>query len=158
MLTTSRHRTSKYVFSTLTRLGLRPHKGKPPLRVLEVGAVNKQLMSVPWLEVRAIDLRSTDPAIEQIDFFDLEPKGEYEVSRDGLCPLCRAAFEHLDWSSYMAPNLGNLCSCGDSQTAELPSCRVRWQFGNTENEYVSRCTGRPGSSTVLPVSAAIRRW
>ncbi|KAK9815394.1 hypothetical protein WJX72_002962 [[Myrmecia] bisecta] len=49
VLTTSRHRTCKWVFSLLTKYGLRPGKGVPPLPVLEVGAVNGQLMSIPWL-------------------------------------------------------------------------------------------------------------
>ena len=35
-LTTSRHRTSKWVFSLLTKMNLRPNKGQKPLRVLEV--------------------------------------------------------------------------------------------------------------------------
>lgn len=35
-LTTARHRTSRWVFSLLTKLGLRPKKGQPPLKVLEV--------------------------------------------------------------------------------------------------------------------------
>lgn len=35
-LTTARHRTSKWIFSLLTQLKLRPSKGQPPLRVLEV--------------------------------------------------------------------------------------------------------------------------
>ena len=36
-LTTSKHRVSKWVFSVLTELGLRPSKGQPPLPLLEVG-------------------------------------------------------------------------------------------------------------------------
>ena len=32
--------TSKHVFQLMTRFGLRPGKGEPPLRVLEVGAIN----------------------------------------------------------------------------------------------------------------------
>ena len=76
-LTTARHRTAKFVFSALTRHGLRPARGEPPLPLLEVGAVNTQLLSVPWLATRAIDLRSTHPRIEQLDFFSLAPAAEY---------------------------------------------------------------------------------
>ena len=36
-LTTSKHRVSKWVFSVLTELGLRPSKGQPSLPLLEVG-------------------------------------------------------------------------------------------------------------------------
>ena len=35
-LTTSRHRTCKWIFSLLTQMELRPGKGQPPLKVLEV--------------------------------------------------------------------------------------------------------------------------
>mmetsp|Transcript_18220 Transcript_18220/g.51040 ORF Transcript_18220/g.51040 Transcript_18220/m.51040 type:complete len:168 (-) Transcript_18220:2771-3274(-) len=52
VLATSRSKhSSKWVFSELTKLGLRPHKGESPLRLLEVGAVNTQLLSIPWLSV-----------------------------------------------------------------------------------------------------------
>lgn len=78
-LTTARHRTAKYVFSALTRLGLRPAPGAPPLPLLEVGAVNTQLISVPWLATRAIDLRSSHPRIEQRDFFTLRPAAAFRV-------------------------------------------------------------------------------
>ena len=80
MLTTEKHRgTSKYVFSRLTAMGLRPRRGEPPLATLEVGAVNTQLSAVPWLAVRAIDLRSTHPRIEEADFFALRPEGSFAV-------------------------------------------------------------------------------
>lgn len=45
----------------------------------QIGAVNTQLLSVPWLSVRAIDLRSSHPKIEQRDFFDLRPAGEFRA-------------------------------------------------------------------------------
>jgi hypothetical protein len=53
-LSTSKFRNSRYVFKTLTGLGLQPGKGQPPLKVLEVGATNAQLLVCPWLRVRAI--------------------------------------------------------------------------------------------------------
>jgi len=79
VLTTTRHRTCKWVFAMITRLGLRPGKQSPPLSLLEVGAVNTQLMSVPWLAVRAIDIQAQHPKIDQVDFFDLEPASTYDV-------------------------------------------------------------------------------
>lgn len=78
-LTTARVRPASHVFSALTRHGLRPRKGEPPLPLLEVGAVNLQLSSVPWLAVRAIDLRSSHPRIEQRDFFALRPSAAFRV-------------------------------------------------------------------------------
>jgi hypothetical protein len=55
-----------------------------------VGAVNTQLLSMPWLAVRAIDLRSTHPRIEQRDFFDVVPAAEFgavvcSMARGGCC-------------------------------------------------------------------------
>jgi len=79
VLTTGRHRTASFVFSVLTRLNLRPSSREPPLPLLEVGAVNLQLSAIPWLATRAIDLRSTNPRIEQRDFFTLPPRAAYRV-------------------------------------------------------------------------------
>lgn len=45
----------------------------------QVGAINTRLLDVPWLDVRAIDLKSQHPRIEERDFFSLEPAGEYDV-------------------------------------------------------------------------------
>lgn len=44
-----------------------------------MGAINTQLLSCPWLDVRAIDLNSRHERIEQRDFFDLKPSGEFQV-------------------------------------------------------------------------------
>ena len=33
-----------------------------------------------WLEVRAIDLHSSDPRIEELDFFELAPEGAFQVA------------------------------------------------------------------------------
>jgi len=52
----------------ITKLGFRPQKNRRPLALLEIGAVNTQLLSIPWLEVRAIDIQARHPRIEQIDF------------------------------------------------------------------------------------------
>eukprot|EP00891_Asterochloris_glomerata_P007372 jgi/Astpho2/7372/Aster-01963 len=78
-LTTSKHRVSKWVFSVLTELGLRPSKGQPPLPLLEIRAVNTQLLSIPWLETRAIDLRPCLPSIQKQDFLSLHPRPHYQV-------------------------------------------------------------------------------
>jgi 25S rRNA (adenine2142-N1)-methyltransferase len=108
VLTTSRSRaTAKYVFAALTRHGLRPARGAPPLPLLEVGAVNTQLLSVPWLAVRAIDIRSSHPRIEQRDFFDLAPAAEYgavvcSMAR-GATGATRARRAHQRWSDTRPP-------------------------------------------------------
>ena len=47
--------------------------------MLEIGAVNTQLLSVPWLDVRAIDIKSQHLRIEQVDFFDVPPNADKDV-------------------------------------------------------------------------------
>ncbi|KAG7391405.1 hypothetical protein PHYPSEUDO_004940 [Phytophthora pseudosyringae] len=88
ILNTSFHRTSKWVFQLLTRFGTRPKAKQPPLRVLEVGAINTQLLSCPWLDVRAIDLNSRHERIEQRDFFALQPAGEFQVLVSSMVLNC----------------------------------------------------------------------
>lgn len=81
ILSTAMNRsTSKYVFSMLTKYGMRPRKGQDPLRVFEVGAINLQISSCPWLSVRAIDINSRSHLIEQADFFDIEPAQDFQVT------------------------------------------------------------------------------
>ena len=46
---------------------------------MQIGAVNAQIMAVPWLSVHAIDLRPCLPSIEQADFLDIPPAAEYDV-------------------------------------------------------------------------------
>ena len=71
-LATSAFRSSRFVFKQLVRWGLQPRRGEPPLRVLEIGAVNAQLVVCPWMRVRAIDLLSREAAaVEVKDFFDV---------------------------------------------------------------------------------------
>ncbi|EEY70049.1 uncharacterized protein PITG_06609 [Phytophthora infestans T30-4] len=88
ILSTSFHRTSKWVFQLLTRFELRPKAKQPPLRVLEVGAINTQLLSCPWMDVRAIDLNSRHERIEQRDFFSLKPAGEFQVLVSSMVLNC----------------------------------------------------------------------
>ena len=65
-LNTKLNQVSRWVKRSLFRGG-GPTSGAP-LRVLEIGAVNTQLLESPGLAVRAIDLNSTHPRIEQRDF------------------------------------------------------------------------------------------
>ena len=51
--------------------------------MLEIGAVNGQLAVCPWMDTRAIDLRSRDPRVEQCDvsahrgvLYDIRPAGD----------------------------------------------------------------------------------
>ncbi|CAH0487316.1 unnamed protein product [Peronospora farinosa] len=88
ILSTSFHRTSKWVFQLLTSFEMRPKAKQQPLKVLEVGAINTQLLSCPWLDVRAIDLHSRHKHIEQCDFFSLKPTGEFHVVVSSMVLNC----------------------------------------------------------------------
>lgn len=73
-LLTDLHKTSsKFVFRSVTKLNLRPKQSEPKLETLEVGAVNAQLLRSPFLKVRAIDIKSRIPGVEELDFFLLDP-------------------------------------------------------------------------------------
>mmetsp|Transcript_43755 Transcript_43755/g.75578 ORF Transcript_43755/g.75578 Transcript_43755/m.75578 type:complete len:352 (-) Transcript_43755:245-1300(-) len=87
-LSTSFFSTSKWVMGELARLGRRPKKHQPPPRVLEVGAINNTLLTCPWLNVDAIDLKSTHPDIREIDFFKLKPKQEYDAVVSSMVINC----------------------------------------------------------------------
>ena len=52
---------------------------KQKLKTLEIGAINAQLSNSPHLQVRAIDINSRLPCVEECNFFDVPPKQEYEV-------------------------------------------------------------------------------
>ncbi|OQR96217.1 hypothetical protein ACHHYP_16580 [Achlya hypogyna] len=88
ILSTSFHRTSKWVFSLLTKFDLRPKKKQPPLEVLEVGAINTQLLVCPWLNVDAIDLIARHPKIRQLDFFDLPFTKTFDVVVSSMVINC----------------------------------------------------------------------
>lgn len=80
-LSTANFRSARYVYKTLVRFGLQPRKGEAPLRVLEIGAVNKHLLVCPWLRTRAVDLESRDPAIEKKDMLAIPVGSTYEGDR-----------------------------------------------------------------------------
>ncbi|CAM9401081.1 unnamed protein product, partial [Choristocarpus tenellus] len=88
LLSVGFHNTSKWITQQLTKMDLRPGKGNPPLKVLEVGAINTRLLDVSWLEVRAIDLKSSHPRIEERDFFALPPATEYDVVASSMVLNC----------------------------------------------------------------------
>ena len=64
-LNTALNPTSRWVKRALAAL---QKKGSGAPRILEIGAVNTQLLDAPGLEVRAIDLHASHPRIEQRDF------------------------------------------------------------------------------------------
>lgn len=76
---TSLHSTSRWVVKRLRMRDFLCH-GRDRPRVLEIGAINTQLLTTPGLSVRAIDLNSQDPRIEQQDFMQLPHGGEHDAS------------------------------------------------------------------------------
>jgi len=76
IVSTSHFKTSRWVVKMIEQ-----HLGRSSakIRVLEVGAINIQLHSVAWLDVRSIDVNSQHPLIEELDFFDLPPEQAFDV-------------------------------------------------------------------------------
>jgi 25S rRNA (adenine2142-N1)-methyltransferase len=72
LLTDKNKSSSKWVFSTLTKLGLRPKSGQKLPQTLEIGAINTQILSCPWLNVTSIDIESRAAQIIEQDFFELD--------------------------------------------------------------------------------------
>jgi hypothetical protein len=79
-LTTSEHSTSKWVIHALFEMKMRRKKDEPKPRLLEIGAINTQLIRCSWLDVMAIDILSKHPSIQQCDFFDLDKRLRFDVS------------------------------------------------------------------------------
>jgi len=80
-LNTSLFSTSRWVVQRMRAHGLLGDGcATPEPSILEVGAVNTQLLDTPGICTRAIDLHSTSPRIEQVDFFSLPHGGELDVA------------------------------------------------------------------------------
>ena len=80
-LNTSLHSTSRWCVRRMEERGLHtdPLSQKPPM-LLEVGAINTQLLDTEGLWVRAVDLHSSHPRIEQQDFLQMAYGGEFDES------------------------------------------------------------------------------
>ena len=130
IVSTAHFKSSKWVFQQLTALGRRPKKRCPPLRLLEVGAINTQLVEGPaWLATTAIDLESRHPAIIERDFFDALPEANYDVlvlsmvlncvptpeARGDMLRRCRA---HLRPKGLFFLMIPLLCITNSSYTTE----------------------------------------
>lgn len=77
VVSTQHFKTSKWVVQALRRIGKLPADRK--LKTLEVGAINDQLYQSQSLEVRAIDINSQLPCIEECDFFSVLPDFSHDV-------------------------------------------------------------------------------
>jgi len=130
IVSTSHFKSSKWVFQQLTALDRRPKKRCPPLRLLEVGAINTQLAEGPgWLDVTAIDLESRHPLIVAMDFFELLPEARFDAvvlsmvlncvptpeARGDMLRRCRA---HLRAQGLLFLMIPLLCVTNSSYTTE----------------------------------------
>ena len=132
-LSTKNFRSSRYVFKTLVNYGQQPKKGELPLRVLEIGAVNPQLVVSPWMKVRAIDLLSRHPRVEQKDFFLVPigsgpPGDSLLLSSSTSSSSSSSSSAPLTRDSLVAPTVSRLhdvnwpvWSKDSKQTVEQPS-------------------------------------
>ncbi len=120
MLLTQQHSgSSHWVFRQVTALGLRPSRGEAPLRTLEVGAINTQLLSCPFLDVTAIDLKSRHPRVVERDFFDLPcpPERLFDVISNAMVINCVPTA--LDRGEMLVSSMCVLClrPSGDARSS-----------------------------------------
>ena len=73
------HSTNKWAVKVLSRLFSPSSRPKLRLELLEIGCVDTHFNKVSWIQNRGIDLRSTHPSIEALDFFDLPISDKFDV-------------------------------------------------------------------------------
>jgi len=83
---TAHFKTSRWVLAMVAKYSPPPNGKK--LEVLEVGAINIQLFAASHLNVRAIDVNSQHPRIEEIDFFDILPTQSYDCVVSSMVVNC----------------------------------------------------------------------
>ena len=79
-LNTALNPVSRWVLRALRTPSATSTKLGSPPRVLEIGAVNTQLLDADGLSVRAIDLHTIEPRIEQCDFLTLAHGGTFDAT------------------------------------------------------------------------------
>lgn len=79
IISTKHFKTSRWVLKMIAKYIPKGTAGAMKIPVLEVGAINTQLQAASHLEVRAIDINSQHPKIEEMDFFDISPDGNFDV-------------------------------------------------------------------------------
>ena len=141
-LATKAFKSSRWVFKTLTRYGLAPARGALPLRVLEIGATNAQLAVCPWLRVRAIDIRSCNPAVESKDFFSVPVGSGPTGTPDDVLPAAVAGV-----AAGAGAGAGAVAGAGrrDRVWGASPSrlSIPNWDAALTSESEVSRKRARP---------------
>jgi len=90
VISTRNFKTSRWVLGQIAK-HCPHHAGRQKidkLRVLEVGAINTELQKATHLDVRAIDIHSSSPLIEELDFFMLPPVREFDVVINSMVINC----------------------------------------------------------------------
>lgn len=118
-------------------MGLRPGARQPTLRVLEVGAINTQLLCSDWLSVRAIDVLSRDPKIEQRDFFDVPIEAAPTASE-----LYDTAASHLHCTKPGTVTAEPCAACYNHDSCTL---RAAVPLDKTSTSEYERLLGAPNS-------------
>jgi hypothetical protein len=143
-------KSARYLFKTLTRWSLQPAKGAAPLRLLEIGAINTQISAVPWLQVRAVDLLSTHPAIEQRDAFKVPigsgPAGAGAAAKDAIMAPAPCRLAAVDWAAVRAATLAG------AEPEAAPAVRAGKRKRSAEGEEGGG--GAPGGSTTVTAAFA----
>lgn len=87
------------------------------LSAMQIGAVNAQLLSIPWLSVRAIDLRPCLPSIEQADFLKLQPSAAFDVV---VCSMVLNCVPSAKDRGQMLLNISNHLRAGGLAFVVIP--------------------------------------
>ena len=140
-LNTALNSTSRWVARAL-REAFGCGGGRPPIRVLEIGAVNTQLLDTQGFEVRAIDLHALNPRIEQCDFFSLSLGGKFDVERGVavpydavVCSMVLNCVPHERKRFDMLVGIRGALRAGGRAFVTLPSSCLQHSFTLTEASF-----------------------
>ena len=153
-LTTSRHRTSKWVFSVLTKLELRPAKGQPPLKVLEVAFMHCKACK---LQVSQTQCFSSHASSINTAIADFAPNASlFEATRGSLggcssttiflpCPQLLSAYAYTAAIHVMMCSKASHLSC----TCRSISYVKRWKAARKSIKSSSVVTQAVGIARCL---------
>ena len=117
------------------------HNKLDNLRALEIGAVNTQLLNTPGLLVRAIDLHSLNPRIEEFDFAALPHGGDLDGGRSTpydavVCSMVLNCVPHERRRFDMLVGMRAQLKAGGRAFVTLPRSCVDHSFLLTEASFV----------------------
>lgn len=116
-------------------------KGSPP-SILEIGAVNTQLLDAKDLNVRAIDLHTADSRIEQCDFFSLAHGGQLDAESGGfklydaiVCSMVLNCVPHPRRRFEMLVGMRSMLKAGGKAFVTLPRSCLDHSFTLCEDSF-----------------------